>query len=260
MTHDRRQIDFAIEVFVRGHSAVRSRTHPYVVDRFGPVWVIRDAPRKKAGDYRKEEWIASGIAPAEVSSIARRHTRGHYFVCDLLPDGVADANLRKAYKALDYRLVATEGFFVHELAKLPRHKAVVQIKRVLDPELAARLGKMTRTRPIADELLVDTAPFRQFVALEGAEIVGRVRSVNACGATWCADMYVAPSHRRRGIGRTLLAHMLRDDARRGSRASVLTASHTGALLYPHLGYQSLGTLYMYVPRQPHADTPDNRES
>jgi GNAT superfamily N-acetyltransferase len=67
---------------------------------------------------------------------------------------------------------------------------------------------MTRTRPIADELLVDTAPFRQFVALEDGEIVGRVRSVDACGATWCADMYVTPSHRRRGIGQALLAHIV----------------------------------------------------
>ena len=72
------------------------------------------------------------------------------------------------------------------------------------PELAARLGKITRTRPIADDLLGDDAPFRQYVALDGEDIVGRVRSVDAVGATWCADMYVNPSHRRRGIGQALL--------------------------------------------------------
>ena len=67
----------------------------------------------------------------------------------------------------------------------------------------------TRTRPIPNNLLRDDGPFRQYVALDGEEIVGRVRSVNAAGATWCADMYVRPSHRRRGIGQALLAELRR---------------------------------------------------
>jgi GNAT superfamily N-acetyltransferase len=123
----------------------------------------------------------------------------------------------------------------------------VAIERVRTPDLAARLGKATRTRPIADGLLGEDAPFRQYVALDGNEIVGRVRSVDAAGATWCADMHVAQSHRRRGIGRALLGRMLRDDRARGSKCSVLTASHTGALLYPHMGYERIGTLFMFAP-------------
>jgi predicted acetyltransferase len=87
------------------------------------------------------------------------------------------------------------------------------------------------------------------VALEGEDIVGRVRSVNAVGATWCADMYVSPSHRRRGIGRALLSKMLQDDRARGSNCSVLTASHAGALLYPRVGYERIGTLFMFAPRK-----------
>ena len=117
MKQDQRQFEFAIEVFVRGHSAVRSRTHPYDVDRVGPVWVMRDALRKNARDYRKEEWIASGVEPTELSRIAEGHTRGHYFLCDLLAEGMSDIELRDGYKALGYRLLATEGFFVHDLAR-----------------------------------------------------------------------------------------------------------------------------------------------
>jgi GNAT superfamily N-acetyltransferase len=248
MKQYRRQLEFAIEVFVRGHGALKSRTHPYDVERVGPAWVMRDAPRKNARDYRKEEWVASGVKPAELSRIAKGLTRGRYFLCDLVAEGGQDTELRNAYKALGYRLVATEGFFVHDLGGVPRRAADVVIERVRDAEMAARLGKVTRTRPIASEFFTEAAPFRQFVALNGQEIVGRVRSVNACGATWCADMYVKPSHRRRGIGKALLAHMLRDDRRRYSKCSVLTASHTGALLYPHVGYVRLGTLFMYVPK------------
>jgi GNAT superfamily N-acetyltransferase len=249
MKQNQGQFELAIEVFVRGHSAVRSRTHPYDVDRVGPVWVMRDALRKNARDYRKEEWVASGVEPAELSRIAKGHTRGHYFLCDLLAEGMSDSELRDGYKALGYRLLATEGFFVHDLACVPVRTADVVIERVRDAEMAARFGKVTRTRPIASELLTEAAPFRQFVALDGQEIVGRVRSVDASGATWCADMYVTPSHRRRGIGQALLAHMLRDDRTRYSKCSVLTASHTGALLYSHVGYVRLGTLFMFVPKK-----------
>jgi predicted N-acetyltransferase YhbS len=243
------EMELAIEVFVRGHSAGRSLTFPYEVSRVGALWVMRDAPRKNARDYRKEEWIANGVAPQEADAIARRHARGRFFVCAMVAQGETDAPMRAAYKALGYRLLATEGFFVHRLARIPKPRAPVTIERVRTRELAERLGKITRRRPISDDLLGDDAPFRQYVALNGHEIVGHVRSVDAVGATWCADMYVVPSHRRRGIGQALLARMLRDDKARGSQCSVLTASHAGALLYPRVGYERIGTLLMFAPKR-----------
>lgn len=244
------EIEFAIEVFVRGHSAGKSRTFPYAATRVGPLWVMRDAPRRNPRDYRKEEWIAHDVDAREVDAIARRHTRGRFFVCAMIGEGEPDEPTRSAYKALGYRLLATEGFFVQRLKRIPKSPCPVPIERVRTPELAARLGKVTRSRPIADGLLGNDAPFRQYVALDGEEIVGRVRSVDAVRATWCADMHVKPSHRRRGIGRALLCHMLRDDRGRGSRCSVLTASHTGALLYPRVGYERIGTLFMFAPKKP----------
>jgi GNAT superfamily N-acetyltransferase len=242
-------IAFAIEVFVRGHSVGKSQTFPYEAGRVGPLWVMRDAPRKNARDYRKEEWIADGVPPKEVDAIARRHTRGHFFVCAMVTEGQPDEMTRIGYAALGYRLLATEGFFVQPLSRISRPPSPAAIERVRSSELAARLGTVMRRRPIPDDLLGDDAPFRQYVALDGRDIVGRVRSVDAAGATWCADMYVAPSHRRRGIGQALLARMLRDDRARGSKASVLTASHTGALLYPRVGYERIGTLFMFAPKR-----------
>src|SRR2546430_2372050 len=58
MSEAQREIEFAIELFVRGHCVGRSRTHPYEATRVESVWVMRDARRKNARDYRKEEWIA----------------------------------------------------------------------------------------------------------------------------------------------------------------------------------------------------------
>ncbi|MBN9220204.1 MAG: GNAT family N-acetyltransferase [Mesorhizobium sp.] len=249
MTRSMPTIETAIEVFVRGHSAGRSRTFPYQISRVGALWWMRDAERKNARDYRKEEWIAYDVTPEDVDATARRHTRGHFYLGVVIAMGTPDAPVRAAYKALGYRLVGTEGFFVQPLRHLPSAPAVSQsVERVRTPELASRLGKITRKRPIADDLLSDDAPFRQYVALDGQEIVGRVRSVDAAGATWCADMFVEPSHRRRGIGRALLSRMLHDDKAKGSACSVLTATHTGALLYPHVGYQRIGTLLMLGPK------------
>ena len=250
MNGRRKEIEFALEVFVRGHSAGRSRTFPYAASRVQSVWVMRDAPRKNPGDYRKEEWVAYGVDAREVDAIVRRHTRGRFFVCALVGEGEPDGPTRAAYRSLGYRLLATEGFFVQRLKKIANPPSPLPIERVRTPELAARLGKATRTRPIATDLLADDAPFRQYVALDGEDIIGRVRSADAVGATWCADMHVNHSHRRRGIGRALLCRMLRDDRARGSKCSVLTASHTGALLYPHVGYERIGTLFMFAPRRP----------
>jgi GNAT superfamily N-acetyltransferase len=123
------ELEFAIEVFVRGHCAGKSRTFPYQASRVGSLWVKRDAPRSNPHDYRKEG-------------------------------------------------------------------------------------------PILTDLLCDDAPFRQYVALDGEEIVGRVRSVDSAGARWCTDMHVHASHRRRGIGRALLCRMLRDNRARGSAAKI----------------------------------------
>jgi len=249
MHNPRREIEFAIEVFVRGHSAGRSRTFPYEPRRVGPMWVMRDAPRKNPRDYRKEEWIAHDVDAAEADALARANTRGRFFICAMVPEGEPDQPTRSAYKSLGYRLLATEGFFVQRLGRIPRAATPVPIELVRSPELAARLGKVTRTRPIRDELLGEGAPFRQYVALDGEAIVGRVRSVDAAGATWCADMHVEETHRRRGIGRALLCRMLRDDRARGSACSVLTASHAGSLLYPHVGYERIGTLFLFAPKR-----------
>ncbi|WP_258597058.1 GNAT family N-acetyltransferase [Mesorhizobium sp. AR07] len=210
---------------------------------------MRDAPRKNPRDYRKEEWIAYDVAAEDVDAIARQHARGRFYVGAMIATAEPDQPTRSAYKALGYRLLGTEGFFVRRMGQIPKPPpAAVPIERVRTAELAAWLGKTTRTRPIPDNLLGDDAPFRQYVAIDGADIVGRVRSVDAVGATWCADMFVDPSHRRRGIGQALLLSMLWDDQALGSRCSVLTATHAGALLYPRVGYDRIGTLFMFGPR------------
>ncbi len=90
---------------------------------------------------------------------------------------------------------------------------------------------------------------RQYVALDEEMPVGWVGSVVVGDHAWCTNMFVAPSHRRRGIARALLTRMLADDSASGAQANILLSSHTGAKLYPTVGYQEIGELLMFAPPQ-----------
>nr|WP_192181147.1 GNAT family N-acetyltransferase [Mesorhizobium amorphae] len=248
MATAKREIESAIEVFVHGYSTGKSHTFPYEASRVGPLWLMRDAERKNSRDYRSEEWVVHDVAAQEANAIVRQHARPGFAISVVIANDEPDGPTRTAYKALGYRLLRTEGFFIHRLRQIPSPPAVASVERVRTAERAAQLGKIMRRRPIADNLLGDGAPFRQYVAVDGDAIVGRVRSVDAGGATWCADMYVEPSHRRRGLGQALMAKMLHDDRAHGSRCSVLAATHAGALLYPRMGYERIGTLLIFGPK------------
>ena len=241
-------IEAAIEVFVHGFSTDKSGTFPYEASRVGPLWLMRDAERKNPRDYRGEEWVVHDVAAEEADAIARQHARSSFAVSVVIASDEPDQPVRTTYKALGYRLLRTEGFFVQPLRQIPDPPAAISIERVRTVERAAQLAKIVRRRPIAADLLGDGAPFRQYVALDGDAIVGRVRSIDAVGATWCAAMYVEPSHRRRGIGQALISKMLHDDRARGSRCSMLLATHAGALLYPRMGYERIGTLLIFGPK------------
>jgi GNAT superfamily N-acetyltransferase len=249
MAIQRGAIERAIEVFVRGFCFGRSRTHPYEFSQLDGVWFMRDAPRRNPRNYRKEEWVAYGARPAKVDSLAQTHTRGRYAICPVLAENEPDGTMRADYKRLGYRLLTTEPLFVHDLKRIPKSASPAKITRVMTSDLAGRFAQATRSRPIPPQDLTEEAPFRQYVALDGEKIVGRVRSVRAGDSAWVSDMYVLASHRRQGIGFALLTRMLRDDRANGAKSSVLLSSHTGALLYPKAGYQQIGTLYILVPRK-----------
>ena len=248
MTTAKREIETAIEVFVHGFSTDKSSSFPYEASRVGPLWLMRDAERQNARDYRGEEWVVHDVAAEEADAIVRQHTRSSFAVSVVIASDEPDQPVRTAYKALGYRLLRTEAFFVQPLHHIPDPPAAVSVERVQTVERAAQLAKIVRRRPIAADLLGDDAPFRQYVALDGDAIVGRVRSIDAVGATWCSAMFVEPSHRRRGIGQALMAKMLRDDRARGARCSMLLATHAGALLYPRMGYERIGTLLIFGPK------------
>lgn len=245
----------AIEVFVRGWSYTRSRTHPYVPERIDSAWVMRDAPRRgKAPKYRREEWVAHGPAAIDLHDLARAHTRGSYAICAVRAHDEPDDQLRQTYKERGYRLGTTEALMVHALDDIPEEDAPLPVTRVTTAEMAEKLAKTRRSRPRA-ELLDPDAPLRQYVAVDDTQPIGWAESIlvrtgradEATPMTWCENMFVNPDYRRRGIARALLSRMLHDDRARGAAASVLLASHAGAKLYPVVGYRQIGELLLFTP-------------
>ncbi len=240
----------AIEIFVRGFCFTRSFTHPANADRVEGIWVVRDGPRKNPIDYRNEEWMGYNIEPSKIDAIARKHTRGKYIICHLYADGQSDQHIRAEYKKLKYRLGHTEFFMVHPLKKIPQMEFPAKIVRVLDDDLNEKLRRASGRMQIQPELLKKDSPMRQYVALDDhGTPIGWVGSVTIKDSSWCRSMYVDRAHRRKGIGKALLAQMLRDDRKYGVKSSVLLASHTGAKLYPTIGYQTIGMLMVYTPKR-----------
>ena len=236
----------AIETFVRGFCFTRSFTHPFICERVGTAWVMRDAPRR-GGKYRTEEWDVHGMAADEIHRLVETEGRGRPAVCVIRGIQEDSASMRAALKERGYRLRTTEPLMVHRLRQLPKSRCPALIQRVLDPELASRLNKVARSRQVLEEHLHAQAALRQYAAVWGESIVAWVASIEVGENTWCSSMYVKEPYRRRGIGRALLRQMLADDRAHGSTGSVLLASHAGAKLYPVVGYQQIGELLLFMP-------------
>lgn len=241
-------VDRAVQAFIAGFTFSRSRTHPYLHERIDNLDVMRDGPRKNPKEYRNEEWVGiAPLPPAEIDRVARKHTRGRYAVSYIRGEGVDEAAIRQEFKRLKYRLGHTEPLMIHTLGKIPRFKSFVNVQRVQSMDLARALAKEQRKRPPEESTLAKNSPIRQYVALDGNEIVGWVASISTGESTWVSNMYVKPAHRRKGIGKVMLCKLLSDDRKAGATSVVLLASHTGAMLYPVVGFEQIGMLLLYTP-------------
>lgn len=238
----------AVETFVLGHTKSKSLTHPYEFLKIGPVWGMRDANRKNPRLYRKEEWVGYQVAPEVLAGTVAQHTRGWHFLAILLEND-DDANfVRDQYKRLGYRLLSTEPLFVHSLQRIPRKTSPAKVVRMTHESQRLAYAQAARMAPLPVEVMADDSPWRHYLAMVGPRVVGWVSSIQtSTGATWCTNMVVRQEFRRQGIGSSLLEKMLRDDRIHSAQASVLLSSHTGAWVYPTLGYTLAGILLLMAP-------------
>ena len=151
-----------------------------------------------------------------------------------------------AYKAAGFRQIGTEGFFAHSgPARISRCEFPVRLVRRDEEALAVKKisGRYLVRKP---DLIAEVPATRLFAAFDGETPVGWVRSIRVSPTeTWVSGLYVPREFRRQGIGRALMTAMLADDRGRGYTDSVLLASTVGALLYPRVGYDRIGTLRLF---------------
>lgn len=239
-----------IETFVQGHTFTKSRTHAYRAERIDDLWKMSDAPRKNAAMYRKQEWIAYGQLPKAVHSVVSHRSQGRYFLSVLIDRGASLEETRDAYKALGYKLLSSEFLFSHQLSRIPRRESPAEIRVMRTTNDAMLYAAEARMRLMPEEFLSPNSVWRHYLAWVDKKIVGWVSSIRTTtGRNWVSNLVVRESFRRQGIGSALLATMLRDDRKLGAQGSVLLASHTGALVYPGLGYQERGTLLILAQRR-----------
>jgi GNAT superfamily N-acetyltransferase len=238
-----------INVFVEGVAFTRSFTHPYLGERVDPLWVLRDAPRQNARDYRREEWCAYKLTAKLTDQLVRAQTRGSYAICAFHAIDTTDDALRAEYKELGYRLNGTEGVMAHALKQIPSIKSPALIQRVLTTELADAVNQAAHSRQILPEHLTDQAPIHLYAATIDGAVVGWVSSILCQGGSWVSNLFVREEYRRQKIASALLVQLMRDERKRGAKASVLTSSKAGARLYTTLGYQSMGSLLLFTPKR-----------
>lgn len=240
-----------IVAFGRGFTFTRSFTHPYELVRVGPVWVLRDRPRT-SGDERAREVLVTGLDPEVAAPHVEKAANGRrFFLCAIEGMETDFLALSEAYKRLGYRLMRREPMMVRSLEDVAPIEGPFPIVRVRDMDLAVQAATAAGSRLILEEHLArDDAPLRLYVARDGDQLAGWVRSVKAGPHnTWVSSMMVRPEYRRRGVARSLMTHMLADDARLGYQNSVLLASQTGAKLYQSVGFRQIGLLQLFAPRR-----------
>ena len=132
---------------------------------------------------------------------------------------------------------------------MPRVATPLTVRRVDSVARADRLAKAARSRQILTEYLAKDAPLRCYVALKDDAPVGWVSSVVTGDTTWCANMFVKPKYRRRGIARSLMCRMLRDDPTAPAHLPLPLSRHVGPNLYPAVGYRTTRTLMRFTPNR-----------
>ncbi len=224
-----------IEVFVRGFAAGKSLFHPYLAEKSGDLWVMRDGPGRK--EPRVIEVVAYGISAAETVRQVQQLGLGKHSLCVMHETDQDFDEVRSEYKARGYRARSAEALFHHDMATIPLFESLPAV-RVVGPDDIPRSQRWLKCqRP---EALV------YGIWEDGSDIgLGWVKSTKVIDSAWISDLFVYSDKRNKGYGRALMSSMLLGDQARGITSSVLLASAAGARVYPHLGYSKVGTLQLF---------------
>lgn len=233
-------LEDATEVFVRAVAQLKSEFYPYSVELQGGIWVLKDDPPRK--NPRTSEVVAVRGQPQEVVASIEDQRVGWHFLSQIVKNEAECKDLRIAYKQLGYRAHGTYRMFVHDLNEISSLNSSPPAKYIKDQDALERIPQQSaqkyKLRPCT----------RLFSVFDEHTDHGWVRSVPVGENSWVSGLYVRPNSRGKGFGQALMNELLRVDRESGVKASVLLASSAGARLYPHLGYEEIGVLLSFCPR------------
>ncbi len=263
------KFETALSVFADAFALVRSATFPAESLRCGPLWIVRDRPRP-IEQMRIEEIFAYGCSPLEAVAAVRTYAPRSRYTLGLFETPKHKAHeIKSIVRQHGYRSWFNEPLFVCDIRGAPelctrKDIAGCTLHRAQTPEEIAAVTRAVggKSRRMADarQLAGRRPQVRMYYASVDGAPVAHGRSIHLRPAvSWVHDVATHPAHRRRGIATALMAYMLADDAAHGAKHSVLLASHTGALLYPRLGYQQIGTLLMFIPSRRKSSPPAPRQ-
>lgn len=234
-------VDTAVEVFIHAFCHIKSRTYPYKPTRVNGLWVMQDDPPRKKS--RKIEIIGHGVSPEEAVKAIQEEGLGWHFYCHIYEDENASKAIRDEFKSLGYRAMATEWLFIHDLVDIPIFITEPPAGLVRTQEECDHILRFSKYKT---KLLPGS---NQFAVWDDKGEYGWVKSIPYGDYTWVSDVYVHAPYRRKGFGSSLMSALLQYDKASGSKASVLLASTAGSKLYPKLGYQQIGVLQMFCPKE-----------
>jgi len=231
-------IEVAVRAFVEGFTSIKSRVHPYVFERFGPLWVMKDGPGRK--NPRVTELVSFDPDFEKVLQAVRELGIGWHFLSYINTQEESIGPAKSYFKSVGYSAKRSEGFFTHSLSNIPIYECNPPVNLLGENDLPIRL-KWTHLYPKGS---------RAYAIWDDAthEMIGRVQSIPAGNQAWVSDLYVSEGRRGEGFGRALMSRLLQDDRVEGVQNSVLMASAAGSRLYPHLGYERIGTLQLFCPK------------
>jgi len=215
--------------------------------QMGPLTVLRDAPGRKRPP-RLQSIMICEVAPAEAMKTVLSYDPTHWILCVF--DGM-DADheaIKTTYKAFGYRLNIRFPVFVRDVKKeVP--KEATGVKRVTEQSDADAIGQIKGRKLLPPAAWLGDDPMvRIYAAYDGNKVIGWVQSVRATEVSnWVSDLFVVPEFRGRGVGKSLLHSMLREDQAHGVKNSSLLSSSDGRTLYPKVGYVQIGLMQIFAP-------------
>lgn len=153
-----------------------------------------------------------------------------------------------AYRAAGYAEHAAETLMARPLADLPPRNPRYTVTRATPDDFAWLNAHDPAGRAWLTLSQLQHPRLRHaFIALDGRP-VARVRSYQLdAQQSYVTHLYTAPTHRRQGLARALMAQLLHDAAAAGERWSLLVASAAGRDLYAALGYRACAQLTLLAP-------------